>query len=56
MKAIYDNKLYSIVDTAGDEIILQRDDITDSEFDYEFVKLSDPSLIVDPTDEEMEEI
>jgi hypothetical protein len=46
MNAIYRNKLYSVVDTEGDGIIL------DGPTGHFVIPLNDPRLTVDPTDDE----
>lgn len=45
MKAIYKGKLYYHTMTQGDDILLE-----DEHGDWEGAPLSDPALIIDPTD------
>lgn len=47
MKALYKNKLYYVIETEGDNVQLRSGDTVIT------VPLSDPDLIIDPTDDEV---
>lgn len=57
MKAIYDNKIYIVMEMVNDKVILESTDSEDNGgVHYIEVNLADMRLILNPTDSEMEDV